>query len=150
MKKVLTVILTLILGVCVNVFVGIGLFALGFLAWGHFDGAEYVVAAAGTVLFAALLSFLAVKLNKIVSGAAFILCAQLPAVIWWAISYLTEFSDGGGGNLFGLIVSGAAMLSALIVWVIIEKKNMPKDRENKPIPQNRLMRKLNEWWNEPL
>lgn len=90
------------------------------------------------------------KLNKIVSGAAFILCAQLPAVIWWAISYLTAFSDGGGGNLFGLIISGAAMLSALIMWVIIEKKNMPKDRENKPIPQNRLMRKLNEWWNEPL
>lgn len=103
-----------------------------------------------SVSSAALLSFLAVKLKRIVNGAAFILCAQLPSVIWWAVSYLMAFSDGGGDNLFGLIISVAATLLALAVWVIIEKNKMTKDRENKPIPQNRLMRKLNEWWNEPL
>lgn len=124
MKKSLTIILTLILGFAANWFIMLGLMSLSFLAYVYLEGLEYVIIPAGTALFAALLGFLSLKLNKIVNGAVFIICAQLPSVVLWAVLHIAMFSDGSSLEyVYAFFVSLAPMAAALIVSALTYNKD---------------------------
>lgn len=77
MKKVLTIILTLILGFGANCLIAWGLLYLAFML--NNTPIFYAAAIAVIVVFTALLCLVQKKLAKSVNGTAFVLCAQLPS-----------------------------------------------------------------------
>jgi len=124
----LTIILTLILGIGANGFMGIGLIVLAMeLSLYDIEPLWYVAAAVVIAGYTALLSFIARKLSRIINAAVFILCAQLPSVIVWAASHIQSIQSGNMSNAFGFFVSFVTMAAALII--------SNKDR-------------LKKWWNK--
>ncbi|MBD5128594.1 MAG: hypothetical protein HDT43_01500 [Ruminococcaceae bacterium] len=142
MKKALIIILTLILGFSANFLAVVGLILLAILVtritllW---YAAEIAVIAALT----ALLNFVRKKLSKYVNGAAVILCAQLPSVLYWAIYFSESVPQV-------ILPSSGTMAASFIVWAFTAGKPKLKAWWSEFNQRNRLMIKFNEWWNEPL
>lgn len=142
MKKALIIILTLILGFGANFLAIIGLIALAFfvtditLLW--FTAAITVAAA-----LTALLNFVRKKLTKYAHGAVIILCAQLPSILFWTFTFAED-------AVAAVLPLAVIMVAAFVLWAFSSGRPRLKIWWNDFNRRNRLMIKLNKWWNEPL
>lgn len=149
MKKVLPIILTLILGAAANFLIALGLFALALFVT-DITFLWFAAAIAAIAVFTVLLNFVRKKLSKRIHGAAVILCAQLPTVLFWAVNFAeslyvyktARFRSGferiGAGIdaascAIAMIVPAVIIAAAFVVWTISVYKD-----------------KIKKWWNEPL
>ena len=149
MKKVLTIILTLVLGAAANFLIALGLFALALFVT-DITFLWFVATIAVVAVFTILLNFVRKKLSQNIHGAAVILCAQLPSVLYWAVNYAqslyvyktADFRSGferiGTGIdvatcAIAMIVPAVIIAAAFVVWTISAYKD-----------------KIKKWWNEPL
>lgn len=149
MKKVLTITLTLILGFGANYLIALGLLALGLFVT-DLTPIWFAAAFAVIVTFTVLLNFVRKKLTKYLHGAAVILCAQLPTVLYWAVNFAqflyvyktADFRSGferiGTGiamvsDAIAMIVPAVIISTAFAAWAISAYKD-----------------KIKKWWNEPL
>lgn len=123
MKKALTIILTLILGFGANYLITLGSFlaALIVALTTNLSIIWYIVMLAVIAAFTALLNFARGKCKNQVHGAVFILCAQLPWIVFSAFeAEITAFA-----------ASLVIMAAAFIAWAVSANKD-----------------KIRKWWNE--
>lgn len=142
MKKVLTIILTLILGFGANFLAVIGLIALAFFVT-HITLLWYAAVITVAAAFTALLNFVRKKLAKYAHGAVIILCAQLPSVLFWTFTFARD-------TVAVILPPAIIMIVAFAVWAFSAGVPKLKSWWSEFGKRNSLMIKLNKWWNEPL
>ncbi len=122
MKKALTIALTLISGIIINGFIGIG---LSFFTWDMHVFGMLLIWLAALAAVTALLNLASWKLSGIVNDVAFILCAQFPSVIFMAV--LLIYYHDSVQNVLPLATSTAAAAAAFTVSELTYNKGRLKN-----------------------